>query len=378
MFRKLNIFLSLILISAFVISPAKAASPDYVVLESITAINSTILLGEDLEYELVVSAPKDFAWDPQDSNWDGFLRILLCRGDIFDEVSNPVNCNYQNLQSRYLLTQVSTAIETEEGEKTLYTFSVFGKPVNYSAGEYFVFLVRLPNGSMSDTDLTQLYYLNKQYATDIFGSNLEIIVPSFESTNISVVTQLPQENNQEEVQEPEPEIEEVIPEEPPVVVVPPPAPPAGRSQGGGAQPVLPVAVNELLEQEVLALPLSGNQEWKPMRGIKGKFENWKVGRKNSINGVNPLFTRTNLSMMTFRTTGDSVSLRYLGGKKRGSFSIYVNGEFVERIDAKTKKKRKLVKTWEGLGEGRHFVDIVAELDQGESIAINGVQRPRLN
>ena len=375
MFRKLNIFLSLILISAFVCSPAKAVSPDYVVLESITAINSTILLGEDLEYELVVSAPKDFAWDPQGTNVDGRLTILLCRQNIY--LVEIKVCDFQNQMSKYRISSIDSITEKIIGDFKYYKFRVFGKILVEEKDTYFPLLVRLPNADIYDPEWTSLFFYFQSQVKDSYENIINLTNVDFNQSLI-LVTDVIEENNQEEAQEPEPEIEEVIPEEPPVVVVPPPAPPAGRSQGGGTQPVSPVVFNELLEQEVLALPLSGNQEWKPMRGIKGKFENWKVGRKNSINGVNPLFTRTNLSMMTFRTTGDSVSLRYLGGKKRGSFSIYVNGEFVERIDAKTKKKRKLVKTWEGLGEGRHFVDIVAELDQGESIAINGVQRPRLN
>ena len=375
MFRKLNIFLSIMLISALVISPAKATSPDYVVLESITAINSTILLGEDLEYELVVSAPKDFAWDPTQQNIDGKISILLCADFISTGNEESITCNYANQQSKYQLRSITEISVSEIGNYKYYTFKVSGIPIINLSGEYFPFFIKIVRASIEYPEFeTHYYYFNQINPTDGFSTIGSITSPSLFTEKINV---LDQPVPTEEIV-PEPEIEEVIPEEPPVVVVPPPAPPAGRSQGGSAQPASPVAVNELLEQEVLALPLSGNQVWKPMRGIKGKFENWKVGRKNSINGVNPLFTRTNLSMMTFRTTGDSVSLRYLSGKKRGSFSIYVNGEFVERIDAKTKKKRKLVKTWEGLGEGRHYVDIVAELDRGESIVINGVQRPRLN
>ena len=377
MFRKLNTFLSLILISAFVCSPAKAVSPDYVVLESITAINSTILLGEDLEYELVVSAPKDFAWDPTQQNIDGKISILLCADFISTGNEESITCNYANQQSKYQLRSITEISVSEIGNYKYYTFKVSGILIINLSGEYFPFFIKIVRASIEYPEFeTHYYYSNQINPTDGFSTISSITSPSLFTQKINVLDQ--PEPPEEIAPEPEPEIEEVIPEEPPVVVVPPPAPPAGRSQGGGAQPASPVVVNELLEQEVLALPLSGNQVWKPMRGIKGKFENWKVGKKNSINGANPLFTRTNLSMMTFRTTGDSVSLRYLGGKKRGSFSIYVNGEFVERIDAKTKKKRKLVKTWEGLGEGRHIVDIVAELDRGESIAINGVQRPRLN
>jgi len=81
-------------------------------------------------------------------------------------------------------------------------------------------------------------------------------------------------------------------------------------------------------------------------------------------------------MITFRSEGDALSLRFLGGKKRGIYSIYVNGELLDRVDAKRKKKRALIRTWEGLGEGNHFIDIVAELQPGQSLAINGVHSPR--
>ena len=79
-------------------------------------------------------------------------------------------------------------------------------------------------------------------------------------------------------------------------------------------------------------------------------------------------------MITFTTTGDAVSIRYLAGKKRGSFSIYLNGKFLDRIDTREKKKKILVKTWDNLGDGKHYIDIVAELDNGQSLAISGVQK----
>ena len=56
--------LSLISISILIISlltpNANATSNDYVVLESIRAINTTVTLEDDLVYELTVSAPSTF------------------------------------------------------------------------------------------------------------------------------------------------------------------------------------------------------------------------------------------------------------------------------------------------------------------------------
>jgi hypothetical protein len=378
MFRKLNIFLSLILISALTLTPAQSTSPDYVVLESITAINSTILIGEDVEYELVVSAPKDFAWDPKGSNADGKLMILLCRKDIYSNDSKI--CDFQNQMSKYRISNIDSVTEEIVGNFKYYQFRVFGKILVEEKDDYFPFLIRIPNADISDPEWTSLFYYFESQIKDSYENIINLTNVDF-SQSIITVTDFLEENNPDPVQDPEPdpEVEEVIAEEPPVVVVPPPAPPAGGgSQRGSSQPAPSLTNNEVLEQKFVALPLSGNQTWKPMQQIKGEFENWSVGKKNSINGVNPRFTKTNLSMMTFRTTGDSVSVRYMGGKKRGSFSIYVNGKFVERVEAKTKKKRQLVKTWDGLGEGRHYIDIVAELKPGDSLAINGVQRQRLN
>lgn len=357
MFRKLIVSISSVtILFSTNITSANSFPADVLTMKKIEIESEDFTSEDSIQIRLYMNDPLNNNWSPVSGLTGQFLQTQL----VYCPTSNwnGTNC----LGGAISMSEISE-IDKREGNEISFLASH-----KFNEGSYVLWRVMIYEAnSFSDP---HDYRRHLRFVMESGFARNDISVPSFTQADLAIT-------KFEEIV-PEPEIEEVIPEEPPVVVVPPPAPPTGRSQDGSSQPASPVVVNELLEQEVLALPLSGNQVWKPMRGIKGKFENWKVGRKNSINGVNPLFTRTNLSMMTFRTTGDSVSLRYLGGKKRGSFSIYVNGVFVERIDAKTKKKRKLVKTWEGLGEGRHFVDIVAELDRGESIAINGVQRPRLN
>ena len=376
MFRRLVILiLSVFLFSAWSI-PVSSTTSDAIVLTEVEIENERILSTQELRIFLRFRTPTNFEWNPKQQNITGDLQLIFCP----DSGLSGSTCTFPSHISNFRIQNVVEHSGTNFENFIETTVLMSGNINSGLEGQYRLWSIRIAGADLPNRYEMHVYTRQKDFAEELTIPRTDIPVPDLSPGDLLISNEIMEETTQEPTEEivPEPEIEEIIPEEPPVVVVPPPAPPAGRSQGGGAQPASPVVVNELLEQEVLALPLSGNQVWKPMRGIKGKFENWKVGRKNSINGVNPLFTRTNLSMMTFRTTGDSVSLRYLGGKKRGSFSIYVNGEFIERIDAKTKKKRKLVKTWEGLGEGRHFVDIVAELDLGESIAINGVQRPRLN
>jgi hypothetical protein len=159
------------------------------------------------------------------------------------------------------------------------------------------------------------------------------------------------------------------------IVIPNTPPPPATIQRPVARAVQVTPVVAPAIQSNFFIPaIKGDQYWKPLREVKGNFENWRVGKRNSLDGVANRFTKTNGSLMTFTTTGDAVSVRYLAGKKRGGFSIYVNGQFLDRVEANQKRKRTLVKTWDGLGDGKHYIDIVAELSNDQSLAINGVQK----
>ncbi|MGA0205274.1 MAG: hypothetical protein ACO3LC_06880, partial [Ilumatobacteraceae bacterium] len=104
--------------------------------------------------------------------------------------------------------------------------------------------------------------------------------------------------------------------------------PASRANTSAPSLVAP----QVIQSNFYLPAIAGDINWKPMKQIKGKFNGWKRLKKNALNGGKNQVTKTNGSIITFRSEGDALSLRFLGGKKRGSFSIYVNGELLDRVE----------------------------------------------
>jgi len=367
--RFATIFSSSALLSLFLSTPLSATSNEYVVLESITAVNSTVTLGDNLEYELVVSSPTTFDWDPYRSNDDGRIMILLCEQTIYDSSGLVPTCEYNNQMSKYRLAQVSGLTTQTTNNFNFYTFKISGIPAINTSGSYFPFLVRIPYAKIVEPDSYSLFfYFGRISVSDTYFNEIDVDNVDFTSSNIRItpLTQQVDDAPQEESSN-QSVVQESVPEQVPTST---PQPSSGSSNNKSVTVIATPAI-----QSNFMLPaIKGDQNWRPLKGIKGNFENWKVAKKNSLAGVPVRFTKTNGSMITFTTAGEAVSVRYLAGKKRGSFSIFVNGKFLERIDTNKKKKQSLVKTWNNLGEGKHYVDIVAELDNGQSLAISGVQK----
>jgi len=362
-----TIFTTLLLTATFMSTPAKATSNDYVVLESITAVNTTVLLGGNLEYELVVSSPSSFTWDPKGSNLDGKIMILLCEETIYLENTVPPSCDYKNQMSKYRLTEVHDEKSETIGNFRFYTFKIRGVPSINTLGKYFVYSVRIPNAKISDPEEYSLnYYFGRNDVLDSYFNLILVPTINFDQSFIDIVDKL--------VQEEPPQKEEAIDNIEEIVIPNTPTPPAAiqRPVASTVQ-AAPVAAPAI--QSNFFLPaIKGDQYWRPLREVKGTFENWRVGKRNSLDGVPNRFTKTDGSLMTFTSRGDALTVRYMAGKKRGGFSIYVNGQFLDRVDANQKRKKILVKTWDGLGDGKHYIDIVAELSNDQSLAINGVQK----
>jgi hypothetical protein len=357
------LLISLIALNIFAL-PAKATSNDYVVLESIRAVNTTITLEDDFVYELTVSTPSTFAWDPRDSNWDGFLTILLCKDEMLNTESNPKSCDYAGRMSQFRIATINNITQENVGSNTTVTFNVSGKPLANELGNYFVYLVRIPRAKADDPDNYSLfYYYERVDVIDTFFNSTGLTNISYADTSINVV---------EEILIPEPVVEPVVPTVEPAPPQPAPRVVVSSPSVSSSSPIFAVV------QANFYLPaLKGDENWRPMKEIKGSFQDWRRLKKNALNGGMNQVTKTNGALITFKSSGDALSLRYMGGKKRGSFSIYVNGKFLDRVNAGKKKKTQLVKTWDGLGKGPHFIDIVAELKPGQSMAINGIQKPRV-
>jgi hypothetical protein len=90
MFNKTKLWLSvfpLIIVNNFIATPAKATSNDAITLESIRAVSTTVLTGENIVMQLEVAVPTSYSWDPNVSALGGKISVLLCPTSRFSEVS---------------------------------------------------------------------------------------------------------------------------------------------------------------------------------------------------------------------------------------------------------------------------------------------------
>ena len=79
MLKKTKLWLSvipLIIFNNFISNPAQATSNDAITLESIRAVSTTVLTGENIVMQLEVAVPAGYVWDPNVSALGG--KISFC------------------------------------------------------------------------------------------------------------------------------------------------------------------------------------------------------------------------------------------------------------------------------------------------------------
>ena len=128
MMKKFKIWFSifsLVSITNFISIPAKATSNDAITLESISAVSSTVLTGENMVMQLEVAVPTGYSWDPR-TNYMGYTtRILLCKNSIYSEVAGVSSCTYGSTQSQYALGNISDINETNLSSHKIISFKIF-------------------------------------------------------------------------------------------------------------------------------------------------------------------------------------------------------------------------------------------------------------
>jgi hypothetical protein len=255
-----TIFTTLLLTATFLSTPARATSNDYVVLESITAVNTTVLLGENLEYELVVSSPSSFTWDPKTGNIDGNMSVLLCSSDIFTQTESSVNCSYSNQQGKYQLRTIS-AVELEEiNGFRFYKFTVSGILTINKLGEFFPYSIKITNASTSNAfNETHYYNLGYENPTDGFSYFTSIETPDLFSQKINVVSEIIKvpENNIEP-NEPSQE-EEAIDTNEEIVIPNTPTPPMAIQRPAASTVQLAPVVAPAIQSNFFLPAIKGDQ-----------------------------------------------------------------------------------------------------------------------
>ena len=144
MLKKTKLWLSvfpLIVFNNFISIPAKATSNDAITLESIRAVSTTVLTGENIVMELEVAVPTGYSWDPS-TNYLGYTtKVLLCKTSIYSEISGVGSCNYGTTQSQYALNIITDVTETNLGSYKLKSFKVSGSLFSGAINQYKLFRV---------------------------------------------------------------------------------------------------------------------------------------------------------------------------------------------------------------------------------------------
>jgi|GEM_PF-1518307 len=387
MFNKTKLWLSvfpLIIVNNFIATPAKATSNDAITLESIRAVSTTVLTGENIVMELEVAVPTGYSWDPNVTALGGKIKVLVCPTALYSLISGIPNCNYGSLQSRYSLTTISTVTSTTVGSFDIKSFTVSGLASLGLVDNYKLMIVRIPAANIPNRDEMNYYSRGNLYATDDYGSLPTISVPTFLNGDVSVVAPTPT---------PTPTVSETVTPTPtPTVSVTPtptPTPSATETSTPRSESGTSTVVNRIMNPVLQPIGIqssgrslkktpnkNGDLTWQKSREIVTTNEDWAVKKNRKASGGSFVSTSINESKLQLTTRGDAFTLRFMTGKKMGKFQVNVDGKKLAVINTKSTSNKSKAKSWIGIGTGNHKIEIIPILDPGQSIGIDAYQVAR--
>ena len=388
MFNKTKLWLSvfpLIIINNFIATPAKATSNDAITLESIRAVSTTVLTGENIVMELEVAVPTGYSWDPNVSALGGKISVLLCPTSRFSEVSGIGSCSFTGTSSTiYTLSNIGTVSSSQVGLFDIKTFNISGTINLGEINTYKLFRVRIPAGNIPDRSELHTYLRGQTFAQELGSDRTDIAVPTFLNGDVSVVAPTPT---------PTPTVSvTVTPTPTPTVsVTPSPTPtpsvtetstPASES---GGNTVVNRIINSILQpigiqssgQSLKKAPdKNGDLTWQKSREIIANNDEWSVKKNRNASGGSFVSTSVNDSKLQLTTRGDAFTLRFMTGKKMGKIQVNVDGKKLAVINTSSTSTKSKAKSWIGIGTGNHKIEIIPILDPGQSIGIDAYQVAR--
>ncbi|NBO79223.1 MAG: hypothetical protein EBV27_06315, partial [Actinobacteria bacterium] len=118
---------------------------------------------------------------------------------------------------------------------------------------------------------------------------------------------------------------------------------------------------------------NGDLTWKKAEDIVTKNSEWKLKRNNSAHNGNFIETFNSNSPIKVNTKGDAFTLRFITGSNRGSIQINVDGKKLALFSTKANKSKIKVKSWIGIGSGKHTIEIIPIINPGQSVGIDAIQ-----
>ena len=388
MLKKIKLWLSvfpLIVFNNFNSIPAKATSNDAITLESIRAISTTVLTGENIVMQLEVAVPTGYSWDPNVSALGGKISILMCPTSRYSEVSGIGSCSFSGTSSTvYTLTNIGSVSSSTIGSFDIKTFNISG---TLNAGEintFKLFRVRIPAGNIPDRSELHTYLRGQNFAQELGSDRTDIAVPTFLNGDLSVVASLPTPT-------PTPTVSATPSPSASASETPTPTPTPSVTEtstptfSSGTSSVVTQVINSILQpigiqasgQSIKKIPnRNGDLTWQKSREILTINEEWSVRKNKNASGGSFVSTSINESKLQLTTRGDAFTLRYMTGKKMGKIQINVDGKKLAVINTGSNSTKSKAKSWIGIGTGNHKIEIIPILDPGQSIGIDAYQVAR--
>jgi hypothetical protein len=195
MLNKTKLWLSvfpLVIINNFISIPAKATSNDAITLESISAVSTTVLTGENIVMQLEVAVPAGYSWDPNVTALGGKISILLCPTSRFSEVSGIGSCSFSGTSSTiYTLSNIGSVSSSRIGSFDIKTFNISGTLNSGEINTFKLFRIRIPAGNIPDRSELHTYLRGQSFAQELGSDRTDITVPTFLNGDVSVVASLP-------------------------------------------------------------------------------------------------------------------------------------------------------------------------------------------
>ena len=376
MLNKTKLWISvfqLIVINNFIATPAKATSNDAITLESISAVSTTVLTGENIVMQLEVAVPTGYSWDPV-NGIDGSqlpLTALICPNANW----NGTRCSGSS-QSLVANLDTNSNLISSSNRKTFQIKRIA------TLGDFKLYKVVIPQPSINEDVHT--YNKNASFALDTWGDPTTITVPTFLNGDVSVVASLPSPTPT-----PTPTLTPTpTPTPTPTVsVTPTPTPSATEtpSESGETNSVVTRIISSILQpigiqasgQSIKKTPArNGDLTWQKSREIVTTNEGWLVKKNRNASGGSFISTSVNESKLQVTTRGDAFTLRFMTGKKMGKIQVNVDGKKLAVINTNSTSNKSKAKSWIGIGTGYHKIEIIPILDPGQSIGIDAYQVAR--
>ena len=378
MFHKTKLWLSvfpLIIVNNFISIPAQATSNDAITLESISAVSTTVLTGENIVMQLEVAVPTGYSWDPV-NGIDGSqlpLTALICP-----------NANWNGTRCTGSSQSLVANLETNSNLTSINNRKTFQIKKIATLGDFKLYKVVIPQPSINEDVHT--YNKNASFALDTWGDPTTLTVPTFLNGDVSVVASLPT---------PTPTPTPTVSATPTPsasaseTATPTPTPSATETSTptviNSGSSVVAQVINSILQpigiqasgQSIKKTPgINGDLTWQKSREILITNDEWSVRKNKKASGGSFVSTSVNESKMLFTTRGDAFTLRFMTGKKMGKIQVNVDGKKLAVINTNSRFTKSKAKSWIGIGSGNHKIEIIPILDPGQSIGIDAYQVAR--